>query len=589
LRHFFGIAASEGLVIATAQVWRKTRARVLTPQPQAIEPEVERERLEEALARTREDLLGLRAELRQKLGRDHAKILDAQILILEDEEFLGRVRTLIDQDRIAAEAAFAKAMTEALVPLDLAGDGVFRERMIDFRDLEQRVLRDLRGSADEMPRLEGPRVLVARQLAPSETAALEVDRILGFCLEEGGATSHTAIIARSLGVPAVVGVRGVLAGMESGDEIAMDGGAGRVTVDPDEELCQRYEARIRRRRQVSERLSTLRDEPAQTLDGHRVELAANIEVPVEIDLALANGAESIGLVRTEFFYFQTSRLPHEEEQLRAYREILQRARGRHVIFRVLDVGGDKMLSALGGMREYNPFLGWRGVRFLLSNPEILRAQLRALYRAGTEGEMKIMFPMISSVEELRALREECDRCRNQLAREGTPFREEVELGIMVETPSAVAVAPELAAECDFFSIGSNDLTQYVLAVDRTNSRVSHLYLSHHPAVLRSIQATIDAAKKQSIWVGLCGEMGANPAIAVLLVGMGIDEISTNAAAIPVLKKVIRSTEFTQAKEWAREALSLSTADDVERYLRARVQEGLREFLHDDVPPREEEV
>jgi phosphotransferase system enzyme I (PtsI) len=479
-------------------------------------------------------------------------------------------------------------MAQALLPLDLSGDGLFRERIVDFRDVEQRVLRNLRGSDESVPHLEGPRVLVARDLTPSETAALDVDKILGFCLEEGSANSHTVIIARSLGVPAVVRAAGVLAGIDNGQEIAMDGGAGRVHVEPNADTARRFEARIRRRREVADRLAELRDEPAETPDGRRVEIAANVELPIEIDLALSKGAEGIGLVRTEYFYFRSERMPGEEEQLQSYREVLERANGRTVIFRALDVGGDKVLTALGGMREYNPFLGWRGVRFLLSNPEILRTQLRALLRASAFGPMRIMFPMISGLEELRALQTEYLYCRETLREEEHTVADHIEIGIMVETPSAVAVAGELAKECDFFSIGSNDLTQYVLAVDRTNERVSYLYQAHHPAVLRTIRATIDAAKAAGIWVGLCGEMGSQPALAILRVGLGIDELSTNAASIPLIKKVIRSIEYRQAREWADHALALSTAGEVDRYLRARVQASLRDFLHEDAAARREE-
>lgn len=588
MRQFQGIGASDGLVIATTQVWRKTRAKVVGPTRSANGPEEELSRLDVALARTSDDLLHLREDLRQKLGQDHAKILDAQILILEDEEFLAEVRRLLREERLLAESAFARAMAQALLPLDLSGDGLFRERIVDFRDVEQRVLRNLRGSDESIPHLAGPRVLVARDLTPSETASLDVDKILGFCLEEGSANSHTVIIARSLGVPAVVSAMGVLAGIEDGQEIAMDGGAGRVLVEPDADTARRFEARIRRRRDVAERLSVLRDEPAETPDGRRVEIAANIELPIEIDLALANGAEGIGLVRTEYFYFRSERLPGEAEQLQSYREVLDRASGRTVIFRALDVGGDKVLTALGGMREYNPFLGWRGVRFLLSNPEILRTQLRALYRASAHGPMRIMFPMISGLEELRALQTESVFCRETLRAEGHAIADNVEIGIMVETPSAVAIADELARECDFFSIGSNDLTQYVLAVDRTNERVSYLYQPHHPAVLRTIRTAINAAKAAGIWVGICGEMGSNPALAVVLVGLGIDELSTNAASIPLIKRVIRSIEYRQAREWAEHALALSTAGEVDRYLRARVQASLRGFLHDDAAARREE-
>ena len=562
-----GIGVSDGIVIGPAHVWHKRPLAVDRLGRHDGDASREMERLEQALDVTREELLSLQEQLRQKLGKDHASILDAQLLILEDEEFLDRVRSSIETDGLSAENSFARAMAEALVPLDLSGDGLFQERMTDFRDVEQRVLRSLKGGSWVAPTLNEPHILVAPQLTPSETAALDHQHILGFCLEEGGANSHTAIIARSLGVPAVVGLRGLSRRYDDGVVFALDGTTGIVHVDPSDDTIKRFEARIKRRRQVEARLLKLRDYPAETPDGHKVELSANVDLPVEIDLALASGARGIGLLRTEYFYFQRASIPAEEDQVASYRQALQQAKGEAVIFRVLDVGGDKFIASMGGFREYNPFLGWRGVRFLLSNPEILHTQLRALYRASDFGPMKIMFPMITGLEELRTLNETCARCRQELEAEGIPFDPNLEVGIMVETPSAVAVSRELAAECDFFSIGTNDLTQYILAVDRENARVAHMYQPHHPAVLRSIHEVIENGHAEGIWVGLCGEMGANPLHAVLLLGLGIDEISTHAAAVPAVKKVIRTVPFEQAQSWAQEALTLATADEVEEFLK----------------------
>jgi len=573
-----GIAASDGLVVGPAQVWTKQSA-ALAPARLGQTAEVERERLDRALEATGIELGALRDQLQQRLGPDHAAILDAQMLLLEDEDLLGEVRRTLESEGLSAEAAFARAMGEALMPIHERGDAFFKERMVDFRDLEQRVLRNLRGDHDPTPRLDTPAILVAPSLTPSEAASLDVANILGFCLEEGGVNSHTAIIARSLGVPAILGVRGLCDRIKSGVTLALDGGEGVVRVQPDRDTLKRFQARIRRRKEVEERLLKLRDHPAETQDGHAVELSANIELEVEIDLAVANGARGIGLLRTEYFYFQQSRLPAEEDQVRAYRSVLARAQGDPVIFRVLDVGGDKFITAMGGYREYNPFLGWRGVRFLLSNRGVLRTQLRALYRTSAFGPMKIMFPMISDLDELRELRAECARVRQELTEAGVDHDADVPVGIMIETPSAVHLAGELARECDFFSIGTNDLTQYILAVDRTNPRVSHLHKAHHPAVLRAIRATIEAAHAAGIWVGVCGEMAGNPVHAVLLVGLGIDELSTNAAVIPLVKKAIRSVRYDQVRAWADEVLALSTAQEVEETLRARAHQRLRDVLH----------
>lgn len=559
-------------------VWKRKPLRVEWRRMPDTDSVAEMQRLESALVSTREELVELQNQLQARLGRDHATILDAQLLILEDEDFLGEVRSGIENEGMGAEMAFTRAMAEALIPLDLSGDAMFRERMVDFRDVEQRVLRALRGHVEALPEISGPCILVARELTPSQTAALDLSIVRGFVIDEGGQTGHTAIIARSLGVPAVVGLKNASGDISNGVELAIDGGRGQVFAEPDAATIRRFEVRIARRKQAEGRLLTMREAPAETTDGHRIELSANIELPQEIQLAQANGAHGVGLVRTEYFYFRTSYLPSEEEQLLSYRDVLDSVSDGDVIFRALDVGGDKLLAAMGGVREYNPFLGLRGARFLLRNPEILQTQLRALYRASAMGSMKLMFPMICDVEELRAFHSHCEQVRDALTREGHAFDADLDLGVMIETPSAVAMAPELARECDFFSLGTNDLTQYLLAVDRTNARVSYLSRPEHPAVLRAIRDAVVAGHEAGIWVGCCGEMGSNPLWAILLVGLGVDEISTNAAAVPMIKKAIRSVSHDQARTWAEEALSMATADEVERLMRSRSNRQLREFL-----------
>lgn len=579
-----GIGVADGIALGPAACWRQRRLQVDLRQGREGGAAPERERLKAALAQTREELLGLRGQLEGRLGEDGAAILDAQVLLLEDEDFLAAVHRHIEGDGLEAAAAFARALGEALVPLDLSADELFRERMEDLRDVEQRVLRALSGGRGAVLHLEAPCILVASSLTPSQVAALELDHVLGFVLEEGGANSHTAIIARSLGVPCVVGVRGLSSQLADGVELGVDGAAGRVYLEPDPELAGRLRTRARRLAEVGERLSALRDLPATTTDGHRVGLLANVELPLEIGLARRHGAEGIGLLRTEFFYFQGDSLPGEDEQYARYRAVLEEAR-MPVVMRVLDVGGDKFLGALGGHRDSNPFLGWRGSRFLLSNRPVLRAQLRALYRAAVHGEaaggVRLLFPMVNGLEELRELRTECDRAVEELRKEGVEHAPDLPVGSMIETPAAVAMAPELAAHCDFFSIGSNDLTQYVLAVDRSSRKVAHLYRPEHPAVLRSIQAAIDAGHNAGIEVSLCGEMACEPRLAALLVGMGIDSLSTNAAALPRVRRAVRSLDRQQAMAWAREALALDSADAVDHYLRGRAFGRLREFLHED--------
>jgi phosphotransferase system enzyme I (PtsI) len=580
VRKFSGIGASSGLVLGKALVFRKLSLSEGMRRCEAAEVASELAKLEEALVKTRRELEELRSQLHGHLGEGHARILDAQLLLLEDEEVLAVTRSFIREELLSAASAFARAIGEALVPLHFSGETLFRERIEDFRDVEQRVLRALRGGEDILPQLTEPVIIVANQLSPSDTASLEPEFVLGFCIDEGGPSSHTAIIARSLGVACVVGMGSMSRQVDTGDELIVDGLSGQVIVSPEEHVRERFAARVKRRRKAEEKLNSIRALPAVTPDGHSVELAANVELPVEISLAIQNGAEGIGLLRTEFFYFRQGQIPAEDEQFEAYREVIQRAQGKPVIFRVLDVGGDKLLTAMGGYREYNPFLGWRGVRYLLSNPDLLRTQLRALYRVSALGPMKIMVPMITDVSELRKVHAIARSCRDELVSEGVSIADEVQIGIMVETPSAVAMASELARECDFFSIGTNDLTQYIMAVDRTNSRVAYLHRPSHPAVLRAVKQTIDSAHEARIWVGLCGEMGGNPSLAILLMGMGIDEISTNAATVPVVKKAIRSVRFSSAQAWAQQALAFSTSDEVEHFLRVKTQRSLRDLLQE---------
>jgi phosphoenolpyruvate-protein phosphotransferase (PTS system enzyme I) len=577
VKTFEGIVASAGVALGRAHVWRR---HVIDTPAQLRSEDAPREhtRLDSALAKARVQLEALRAQLHDRLGQEHATILDAQLLILEDDEFLRCVREAIDTQQLRAEAAFSRAMSDALVPLDLSGDALFRERMTDFRDVEQRVMRALADRVSTLTGLEEPSILVVSDLTPSETAGLDFEKVMGFCIDGGSDTGHTAIIARSLGVPAVVGVRRASEALCTGDLVALDGDTGRVHADPDPATVGRFEARIRRRALAQERLAELQPLPAVTTDGRRVGLWANIEVPEEIDLAIRNGAEAIGLVRTEYFYFRHESLPTEEEQYLAYREVLEKAKGRPVTFRVLDVGGDKLLAAVGGVRDYNPFLGLRGARFLLANPEILQTQLRALYRASVHGTMRLMFPMICDLTEMLAFEEQAQLAREGLSNGGTAFAGDVSVGIMIETPAAVAMADELAARAGFFSLGTNDLTQYVLAVDRSNLRVSHFACPQHPAVLRAIRDAVRAAERANIPVGSCGDMGSNPVLAILLIGLGVENISASAAAIPALKKAIRSLSFEQARHWAEEATALSTVEDVDVFLRAKAHGLLREFL-----------
>ncbi len=562
-----GIAASPGYALGPIHT---IRLATIVPRRRAVavkDVPVEIERFRVAVEKAREQIRELSLRLSSELGADEGAILSSQLLILEDEMVWDATLAAIRLERINAEAAFARTVGDLAARFLEIEDATFRDRVNDLRDVEQRVLRGFADGAAAGPVSPAvPSVISARNLTPSDTAALGRHNVLGFVMDEGGNTSHVAILARSLGVPAVVGLRGAAAALAPGQVVAVDGTEGRVIVEPDEETRQRIGIVTRQQVVVNEKLAYLRDLPAVSPDGRRVQMMANIELPVEVDEALARGAEGIGLLRTEYLFFQHGTIPTEDDQTLVYTEIVRRMGGRPVIFRTLDVGGDKVSDYLGAKREYNPFLGWRGIRFSLANRSLFKTQIKAIYRAAVAGSAKLMFPMITGLEELRQAREVCAEAVAELVAEGRPHTPGLPVGIMVETPSAVLAADLLARECDFFSIGTNDLIQYTLAMDRGNSRVSYLYKPLHPAVLRALRRTIEAAHEAGIWAGLCGEMSAETRLAEVLFGLGLDEISTHGAALPKIKQVIRWTPYEEARGVVDHLLTLATADEADAWL-----------------------
>jgi phosphotransferase system enzyme I (PtsI) len=567
-----GIAASPGFAVGAVHAIRKQTVVAVRREIVPDQVAAEQERFRVALSRAREQLAALVAKLEREMGSDGADILASQLLMLEDELLVDKTVAIIAEQRINAEAAFASAVGAVVLRLHDIQDRTFRERINDVRDLEERVLVAFRDDpvAVLLPP-EEPRIIAARNLTPSDTALLGRDHVDGFVIDEGGPTGHVAILARSLGVPAVVGLGGAAAALGEGDLVAVDGEAGLLYAEPDTATRDRIADLGRQAVKVNRKLDYLKDLPAVTPDGRRVALLANIELPMEVDEALERGAEGIGLLRTEYFYFQHNDIPDEEEQVTTYEYIVRRLQGRPVVFRTLDVGGDKVSEYLGAKREYNPFLGWRGIRFSLANRGLFKTQVRAIYRAAAAGPAKLMFPMITGIEELRTARDLCLECRDELEREGREFDASLPVGIMIETPSAAAIADLLARECDFFSIGSNDLIQYTLAMDRGNSRVSYLYRPLHPAVLRSIRSVVEAARAAGVWVGLCGEMGSETRLAEVLLGLGLDEISLTGAALPKIKQVIRWTEYAEARRLVDEVMAMATAAQADAYVAGYVE------------------
>lgn len=567
MKSFQGIAASPGYAVGPIHVIRQ---RTIVPVRQTLSPGAipgQIDRFREAIEKAKAQISDLIERLSRDLGPEEAEILSAQLLILEDEMVWDATLAIIRLERINAEAAFARAVGDIASRFLEMEDEVFRERVNDIHDVEQRVLRAFSGENQGQLELPGePSIIAARNLTPSDTAVLGRDNVLGFVMDEGGSTSHVAILARSIGVPAIVGLKNRAQFLKNEQMVAVDGSKGDLLVDPDQETIEEFERQAVLAGVANEKLAGLKNLEAITPDGHRINMMANVEFPLEIEEALARGAEGIGLLRTEYLFFMQHNIPTEDEQVQLYSDMVKGMGGRPVIFRTLDVGGDKISDYLGATREYNPFLGWRGIRFLLANRPLLISQLKAMSRAAVHGPVKIMFPMITGVQELRQAKEVLAVAYAELAAAGQEHVADLDVGMMIETPSAVLVADLLAKECDFFSIGSNDLIQYTLAMDRGNARVSYLYQPLHPAILRSIDATVKAAHQAGIWVGLCGEMGSETRLAEVLLGLGLDELSMHGAALPKVKQVIRWTTYTEARKLVDDLLELATAEEANQFL-----------------------
>ena len=562
-----GISASPGYAVAEA--FRITRPKLdISRRPLAeFGEEAEIARFTAALDVAKAQIQELVDQLARDLGPEESAILESHLLMLEDELIVKSTTERIREWSCNAEAAFHDAVGDVLTRFRSRGDDYLQERILDLQDVESRVQRILMGREDVS--LAGPEtesIVVAVDLTPSDTATIGSHNIKAFILEEGSRTSHVAILARSLGIPAVVGLGREIADVADGTMLAVDGARGEVIIEPDPRTIERYRLRNQHELETNETLRYLRDEPAVTPDGRRIAMMANIELPIEVERAMAAGADGIGLLRTEYTYFQQKTIPSEEEQLKVYTEILECMEGRSVLFRTLDVGGDKIQRYLGARKESNPFLGWRGIRFLLANPQLMKAQLRAILRAAATGPARLMFPMITGLGELREAKGILAECKAELAAEGLDHDPDIELGIMIETPSAAAIADLLARECDFFSFGTNDLIQYTLAMDRLNSRVAYLYQPVHPAVLRIMRNAVRAAHREGIWCGICGEMASETRYAEVLLALGFDEISLHAAQLPKVKQVIRWTSTQEAEALLDRLMEFGTAEEAARHL-----------------------
>lgn len=569
MRKLQGLAASRGIAIGPAFQFR--RADLQFDRRTVDDWSGEWNRCVLALDAARDQLGQVRAKAAAESGAQEAAIFEAHALMLEDPELQDTIRTRIETERCNAEAALLDATEEYAQALEALDDEYLSARAADVRDVATRVLRILL-DVSETPTagLARPSIILADDLTPSDTVMLDKSLVLGFCTVGGGATSHTAILARSLGLPAVVGAGDEVLDIEDGARLILDGTEGGLLVEPDEATVSHYVEERRVARVMLEQAQARAHQPAITRDGRRVEVAANIGNVAGARAAVDAGAEGVGLLRTEFLYLERAALPDEEEQYRAYRAILDVFDRLPVILRTLDIGGDKELPYLDLPDEMNPFLGLRAIRLCLARPELFRPQLRAALRAGAGHELKIMFPMVATVDEVRRARALLEECRAELLAEDRPVAEDVEVGIMVETPSAVVMADQLARVVDFFSIGTNDLSQYTMAADRTNADVAGLASGFQPAVLRLVRDVIAAAHAEGKWVGMCGELAGEPLAIPVLLGLGLDEFSMNPPAIPLAKRILRALTVEETQAVAKEALELDSPQAIRALVRERV-------------------
>jgi len=559
-----GITASTGIAIGPAYVYRP---ETLTVERRTVDdPQAEWARFVEAVERAKAEIGAIRTQAAAEVGKAEAEIFTAHQLFLEDPALLERVRGQIEGEGSNAEAALADAVAGYAERLRGMEGEVFRQRAADVEDVGRRVLRILLGVGEtSLVELPKPVVVVTHDLTPSDTAQMDKERALGFCTAIGGETSHTAILACSLGLPAVVGLGEGALSIPDGTPLIIDGDQGLVIVNPDESTLAEY--RARQEALLTQQLAARRaaQRLAQTLDGQRVEVVANVGDVASARVALEHGAEGVGLLRTEFLYLDRATMPGEEEQYEAYRAIADLMEQRPLIVRTFDIGGDKQPPYLDIGHELNPFLGWRAIRLSLDQVDLFKMQLRAILRAGHERNVKIMFPMIADVGEVRRAKDILTEVRVELEAEGVPIASGVEVGIMVEVPAAALAADVLAQEVDFFSIGTNDLIQYTMACDRTNEKVAYLYQPLHPAILRLVKRVIEAAHAAGKWVGMCGEMAGQPEAIPILLGLGLDEFSMSAAAIPRAKELMAAITLDKARGVATDALAMSTADQVRSY------------------------
>ncbi|MDD5454792.1 MAG: phosphoenolpyruvate--protein phosphotransferase [Candidatus Ratteibacteria bacterium] len=570
-----GVPASPGIVVGKAFVLKPetlTIPKYKIPQKEIAD---EIKRYMDALSLTRGELIGIQKKVEKELGESYPDIFSAHLLILDDPALREKTINIIEKENINAENAVAQVLEKIGMTFSKIEDKYLRERAQDFKDVGRRILKNLLGKQEEtLANLADKVIIVAHDLAPSETAQMDKKNVLGFATDVGGRTSHTAIMARSLTIPAVVGLGDITQRIESGERIVIDGHEGVAVINPPKTTLERYLNKKKQLAVLEKKLNKLRKAPAQTTDGHIISLMANIELPKEVELLDRYGAEGVGLYRTEFFFLNRSDIPSEEEQFQAYKYAAERAYPLPIVIRTLDLGGDKFASVLETPKEINPFLGWRAIRFCLARPDIFKTQLRAILRASVYGKVSVMYPLISTLQELRQANKFLEEVKVELKKEKREFSQKIKIGAMIETPSAAITADLIAQEVDFFSIGTNDLIQYAMAVDRINEKIAYLYQPASPAVLRFIKHIVDSGHRKGIKTAVCGEIAGDINLTLILLGLGVDELSMGPVAIPEVKQIIRSVSIEEARKITEKAMSFDSTEKVVNYLKS-VKEPLK--------------
>lgn len=560
-----GIGASPGIAIGKALVVEENE--IVIEKRAVTDVEAEVKKLNDAVEVSKEELTAVKEKVAKEVGEEESEIFGAHLLVLEDPEFIGEAENKIKNEAVNAEYALNEVKDMFVAIFEGMDNAYMKERAADVKDVTGRVLRHILGiKVIDLSSLKDEVVLVAHDLTPSDTATMDKSKVLGFLTDIGGRTSHTAIMSRTLEIAAIVGLSDATKTIKDNDMVIFDGDTGEVFVNPEQSLIDEYTEKKRLFEEEKKELELLKGKKSVTTDGKHVELAGNIGTPNDIEGLIKNDAEGVGLYRTEFLYMNSDKFPEEDTQYEAYKAVLEGMEGKPVVIRTLDIGGDKKLSYFEMEKEMNPFLGYRAIRLCLDKTEIFKTQLRALYRASVHGKLRIMFPMISSLEELLKAKEICNEVKKELSNEGIEYSKDVEIGMMIEVPSAAVTSDILAKHVDFFSIGTNDLIQYTCAVDRMNQKISYLYNQFNPAVLRLINLVIKNAHAEGKWVGMCGESAGDQKMIPILLGFGLDEFSMSPISILRARKLVTSVSEADMKSLANEVLSLSTAEEIEEYM-----------------------